>query len=106
VRYDATVIGAGAAGSSAAEKLSLLGHKTLIIDPCDKKKTCAGILTARYVRKYGINEAFVERELKGVRISFRDIKAQISYREVVEYSINRASYDSFNLAQASAPDAG
>ncbi len=100
MRYDAVVIGAGAAGSSAAEKLSTLGHKTLIIDPCDKKKICAGILTARYVRKYGINEAFVERELKGVRISFRDIKAEITYRKAVEYSINRASFDSFNLSQA------
>ena len=100
MRYDAVVIGAGPAGSSAALRLSSLGHKTLIIDPCDKKKTCAGILTALYLRKYGINEAFVERELKGVRISFRDIKAQISYRKAVEYSINRESYDSFNLAQA------
>ncbi len=100
MKCDVAVIGAGAAGSSAAEKLSTLGHKTLLIDPCDKKKTCAGILTAQYVRKYGINEAFVERELKGVRISFRDIKAEITYRKAVEYSINRASYDSFNLSQA------
>ncbi|MBU4491365.1 MAG: NAD(P)/FAD-dependent oxidoreductase, partial [Euryarchaeota archaeon] len=74
-----------------------LGHKTLIIDPRDKKKVCAGILTAQYVRKYGINEAFVERELKGVRISFKDIRAQITYRKAIEYSINRESYDSFNL---------
>ena len=100
MRYDAAVIGAGPAGSFAAEKLSSLGHKTLIIDPRDKKKVCAGILTAQYVRRYGINEAFVERELKGVKISFRDIKAQISYRRAVEYSINRESYDSFNLDQA------
>ncbi len=100
MRYDAVVIGAGPAGSSAALRLSSLGHKTLLIDPCDKKKVCAGILTAQYVRKYGINEAFVERELKGVRISFRNTKAQISYRRAVEYSINRELYDSFNLAQA------
>ncbi len=38
MRYDVAVIGAGPAGSFAAEKLSSLGHKTLIIDPCDKKK--------------------------------------------------------------------
>jgi geranylgeranyl reductase len=100
MRYDAAVIGAGPAGSFAAEKLSTLGHKSLIIDPCNKKKVCAGILTAQYVRKYGINEAFVERELKGVKISFREIEAEITYRKAVEYSINRESYDSFNLAQA------
>lgn len=100
MRYDVAVIGAGPAGSFAAEKLSSLGIKTLIIDPCDKKKVCAGILTAQYVRKYGINEAFVERELKGVRISFKDIKAEINYKKAVEYSINRSFYDSFNLDQA------
>ncbi len=100
MKYDAAVIGAGPAGSMAAEKLSSLGFKTLIIDPCDKKKVCAGILTAQYARRYGINETFIERELKGVRISFRDIRAQINYRKAVEYSINRESYDSFNLNKA------
>jgi geranylgeranyl reductase len=100
MRYDAAVIGAGPAGSFAAEKLSALGHKTLIIDLCNKKKICAGILTAQYVRKYGIKKAFVERELKGVRISFGDIEAEITYRKAVEYSINRESYDSFNLNSA------
>ena len=100
MKYDAAVIGAGPAGSMAAEKLSSLGFKTLIIDPCDKKKVCAGILTAQYARRYGINETFTERELKGVRISFRDIRAQINYRKAAEYSINRESYDSFNLNTA------
>lgn len=100
MRYDVAIIGAGPAGSFAALTLSSIGHKTLIIDPCDKKKVCAGILTPQYVRKYGINEAFVERRLKGVRFSFRDIRAEIIYRRAVEYSINRESYDSFNLNEA------
>ncbi|KCZ73363.1 flavin-dependent dehydrogenase [Candidatus Methanoperedens nitroreducens] len=100
MKYDVAVIGAGPAGSFAAEKLSSSGYSTLIIDPCDKKKACAGILTARYVRRYGIDEIFVERMLKGVRISFRDTRAEITYRNAVEYSINRESYDSFNLNQA------
>lgn len=104
MRYDVAVIGAGPAGSSAARMLSSLGHKVLIIDPCDKRKVCAGILTSQYIKKYGIEEAFVERKLKGIRISFRDIKAEITYRRGVEYSINRAAYDFFNLN--SAVDAG
>lgn len=37
MKYDVAVIGAGPAGSFAAEKLSTLGNKTLIIDPCEKK---------------------------------------------------------------------
>ncbi len=99
MRYDVAVIGAGPAGSFAAEKLSSFGYKTLIID-CKKKKVCAGILTSQYARRYGINEVFVERELKGVRISFHDITAEITYRRAIEYSINRESYDSYNLGKA------
>lgn len=98
--YDVAVIGAGPAGSFAAEKLSLLGYDVLIIDPCGRKKVCAGILTAQYARRYEVNEAFIERELKGVRVSFRDVKAEITYRKAVEYSINREAFDSFNLEQA------
>lgn len=100
MRYDVIVVGAGPSGTVAAEKLSSLGHKTLIIDPCDKKKVCAGVLTAQYVKRYGVNEVLVERELKGVRISFRDIKAEITYKKAKEYSINRASFDAFNLENA------
>ncbi len=65
-----------------------------------QKKVCAGILTSQYVRKYGINEDFIERKLKGIRISFRDIHAEITYKKAVEYSINRESYDRFNLNEA------
>ena len=106
MRYEVAVIGAGPAGSFAAEKLSSLGHKILIIDPCDKKKVCAGILTAQYVSKYGADESYVERKLKGVRLSFRDIRAEITYRKAVEYSIDREAYDSFNLDEATAAGAG
>jgi flavin-dependent dehydrogenase len=100
MKYDVAVVGAGPAGSVSAQKLSSLGHKTLLIDPCNNKKVCAGILTAQYVRKYGINEDFIERKLKGIRISFRDLHAEITYKKAVEYSINRESYDRFNLNEA------
>ena len=100
MKYDVVVIGAGPAGSSAASLLSSLGHKTVMIDPCDEKKVCAGVLTAQYVRKYGVNEAFVERKLKGVRIAFRDVKAEINYRQAVEYSVDRQAYDNFNVNEA------
>lgn len=97
MKYDVAIIGGGAAGSKAAEKLSSFGHKTVLIDPCDKKKICAGVLTAQYAGKYGINEMYVERELKGVRLSYKGITGEISYKRAVEYSINRDSYNAFNL---------
>ena len=100
MKYDVAIIGAGPAGSIAGEKLSSSGHRTLIIDPCNKKKICAGILTAQYARKYEINENYVEREIKGVRLSSGGIKGEISYRNTIEYSINRDSFDAFNLDRA------
>jgi len=100
MKYDVAIIGGGPAGSIAAEKLSISGLKTLIIDPCDNKKICAGILTAQYARKYKVNEIYIERELKGVRLSFKDINGEISYRKAIEYSINRDLYDAFNLSEA------
>jgi geranylgeranyl reductase len=97
MRYDVVVIGAGPAGSSAAMHLSSHGHRTLLIDPLEKKKVCAGILTSQYARRYRIEDVLIERELRGVRISVHDIRAEITYRKAVDYSINRALYDSFNL---------
>jgi geranylgeranyl reductase len=106
MKYDVAIIGAGPAGAFAAEKLSSLGHKTIIIDPCNKKKVCAGILTAQYAREYNVDDAYVERELKGVRLSFRDTRAEITYRKAVEYSIDREAFDSFNLNEAINAGAG
>ena len=100
MKYDVAIIGAGPAGSTAAEKLSLSGIRTLIIDPCDKKKICAGVLTVRYARKYTVDEEYIERELKGVRLSFKGINGVVSYRKAIEYSVNSDSFNAHNLACA------
>ena len=100
MKYDVAVIGAGPAGSFAAKRLALMGYRTVLIDPCDNKKVCAGILTAQYVRKYEVNDDYIERKLKGIRISFKDVSAKINYRQAVEYSIDRQAYDNFNLNKA------
>jgi geranylgeranyl reductase len=100
MKYDAAVIGAGPAGSIAAQSLSSKGHSTIIIDPCDTKKVCAGVLTARYAGTYPVDENYVQRELKGIKISFGGICGEISYRKAIEYSIDRDIFDSLNLKQA------
>jgi geranylgeranyl reductase len=100
MKYDVAVIGAGPAGSFAAKKLASRGYNTVLIDPCDNKKVCAGILTAQYVREYEVNDDHIERKLKGVRISFKDVSAEINYRQAVEYSIDRQAFDNFNLNEA------
>lgn len=100
MKYDAAVIGAGPAGSIAAQSLSTRGHSTVIIDPCDTKKVCAGVLTARYAGRYPVDENYVQRELKGIKLSFKGICGEISYRKAVEYSIDREVFDSMNLAGA------
>jgi geranylgeranyl reductase len=100
MKYDVAVIGAGPAGSIAAQSLSSNGHRTVIIDPCDTKKVCAGVLTAQYAGRYPVDENYVQRELKGIKLSVKGICGEISYRKAVEYSIDRYQFDSLNLTQA------
>jgi len=100
MKYDVAVIGAGPAGSIAAQTLSSKSHTTAIIDPGDTKKVCAGVLTARYAGTYPVDENYVQKELKGIKLSFKGICGEISYNKAVEYSIDRDLFDSMNLAQA------
>jgi len=100
MKYDVAIIGAGPAGSIAAQTLSSKGHTTAIIDPGDTKKVCAGVLTARYAGTYPVDENYVQKELKGIKLSFKGICGEISYNKAVEYSIDRDLFDSMNLAQA------
>jgi len=100
MKYDAAVIGAGPAGSIAAQTLSSKGHSTIIIDPRDTKKVCAGVLTARYAGTYPVDDNYVQKELKGIKLSFKGICGEISYRKALEYSIDREVFDSMNLAEA------
>jgi len=70
--YDAIVIGAGPAGSTAGRTLALSGAKVLILDKAKfpRDKPCGGGVTVRADRACGVDLSPVtEREIYGVRVS-------------------------------------
>jgi flavin-dependent dehydrogenase len=72
--YDAIVLGAGPAGSTAARKLALSGAKVLLLDKAKfpRDKPCGGGLTFRADDANDLDLAPVtEREIYGVRISVK-----------------------------------
>ena len=69
--FDIIIIGAGPAGSAAAEKLSKAGFKTLLIEKqkLPRDKPCAGIIPPRIYRILGeIPEDVIERKFKGYHL--------------------------------------
>lgn len=100
-QWDVVIIGAGVAGCSAAKLLSK-ECSVLLLDPNPLNKTCAGVLTADYTRRYKVERSCIERELKGIRLCYRDEgDVVLPYRDgAVEYSIDRRRFDELNFEQA------
>jgi geranylgeranyl reductase family protein len=72
--YDAIILGAGPAGSTAARKLALSGAKVLLLDKATfpRDKPCGGGLTFRADEANDLDLSPVtEREIYGVRISVK-----------------------------------
>src|SRR5438067_7960861 len=71
-KYDAIVVGAGPAGTTAARQLATAGAKVLLLDRAKfpRDKPCGGGITFRADEASGINLVPVtEREIYGVRVS-------------------------------------
>lgn len=89
--YDVIVVGAGPAGSTAARILSDEGLKILQLYRDLGKKDCAGILTSKYVKRYGIDDSYVEKELGGVIIE--NPRHELRLEFTGDYSIDRQKFD-------------
>jgi geranylgeranyl reductase family protein len=73
-RFDAIVVGAGPAGSTAAFRLSRAGARVLLLDRerFPRDKPCGGGLTYRAVRQLPVSvEPVVEDTVRHVRLGFR-----------------------------------
>src|SRR3954470_15447369 len=73
-RFDAIVVGAGPAGSTAAFRLSRGGARVLLLDRerFPRDKPCGGGLTARAVRQLPVSvEPVVEDRGRRVQLGFR-----------------------------------
>jgi geranylgeranyl reductase family protein len=71
-RFDAIVVGAGPAGSTAARKLALSGARVLVLDKAKfpRDKPCGGGVTFRADQANDLDLSSVtEREIYGVRVS-------------------------------------
>ena len=89
--YDVIVVGAGPAGSTAAGILSDKGLKILQLYRDVGKKDCAGILTSKYVKRYGIDDSYVGRELDGIIIENPRHELRLEFKG--DYSIDRQKFD-------------
>jgi len=73
-RFDAIVVGAGPAGSTAAYRLSRAGARVLLLDRerFPRDKPCGGGLTYRAVRQLPVSvEPVVEDTVRRVQLGFR-----------------------------------
>src|SRR4051794_22301470 len=73
-RFDAIVVGAGPAGSTAAFRLSRAGARVLLLDRerFPRDKPCGGGLTARAVRQLPVSvEPVVEDVVRRCRLGLR-----------------------------------
>lgn len=102
--YDLVVIGAGPAGSSAAERASLSGLNVLVIDKevFPRDKPCGGGLSAGALAALGeeLPEELIENRCYGMRSLYKG-RVHITRTETpVAYMINRSDFDHYLLKKA------
>ncbi|MDE3095161.1 MAG: geranylgeranyl reductase family protein [Chloroflexota bacterium] len=108
-RYDAIVLGAGPAGSTAARKLARTGARVVLLDGArfPRDKPCGGGVTFRAGAASGIDLAPVtEREIYGVRVSI-DMRRPFERhsRRVLARMTQRSRLDAYLAAEAAAAGA-
>ncbi|KPJ67954.1 hypothetical protein AMJ44_06950 [candidate division WOR-1 bacterium DG_54_3] len=65
--YDVIIVGAGPAGSTAARFIAAKGFKVLVLEKAklDREKACAGGITERAIKEFGIPEKAFDRMIYG-----------------------------------------
>ncbi len=108
-RYDAIVLGAGPAGSTAARELARTGARVVLLDRATfpRDKPCGGGVTFRADAASGIDLAPVtEREIYGVRVSI-DMRRPFERRSgrVLARMTQRSRLDAYLAGEATAAGA-
>lgn len=65
--FDTIVVGGGPAGSTAARFIASRGFRVLLLEKkgADREKPCAGGLTSRVLKEFGIPDKVLDREIRG-----------------------------------------
>ncbi len=97
--FDALVIGAGPAGSSAARALALGGFRVLLLEkhPMPRPKLCGGAVSNQALQALGfpIPPEMVDDVCQGARITYRDKVNDVVLDRVVSTFIARDRFDAF-----------
>lgn len=104
MRYDAIVVGAGPAGSTAARELARSGVSVLLLDRArfPRGKPCGGGVTIRASREAGLDLGpVVERSVYGARVTLRLGRAfERSYPEALSHMTQRSRLDAYLAERA------
>jgi geranylgeranyl reductase family protein len=100
--YDAAIVGAGPAGSSAAYVLKKEGYNIILIDKEEfpRSKPCAGVLPPRIFSELQIPEDIVERPLDGYRIISSSKMIVESHFPKPGIIVRRDKFDDFMLKRS------
>jgi len=102
--YDAIVVGAGPAGSSAARRCAQLGLSTLLIDRAvfPRDKQCGGGLSEQAISylDFELPREIIERDIYGSRVHFGDSCIEVRKPYRIAVTVSRTDFDFFLLRKA------
>lgn len=102
--YDVIIVGAGAAGASAAYYLGTSGLRVLVIDKqtIPRYKACGGGLSLQFLKKYFpfSFEPVIERFVKQISYSYCGKQSSIPINDGIMGMVMRDRFDAFILSHA------
>ncbi|MBU7047156.1 MAG: geranylgeranyl reductase family protein [Theionarchaea archaeon] len=102
---DVIVVGAGPAGSMAAQAVAEKGYSVTVLEkgPLRREKPCGGAVSDRVEKEFGLNpeDKFWDRQCKGVTLcSPHNRTASLTSDETLAYLVMRETFDYYLVEKA------